>query len=107
MIRTRLPVKTPWQDQPLTVFAFLTSNEWELAARYINDADNDGDLLDANEYYLGDYSSGADAQAGATSGGSDIDGDGDIEYTTDVANRNRTDTLVAKSKSYNALGLCE
>ncbi len=34
-------------------------HEWELAARYKNDANNDGDIRDAGEYYPGDYASGA------------------------------------------------
>jgi formylglycine-generating enzyme required for sulfatase activity len=42
-------------------FRLLTSNEWELAARYIDDGNSDGDILDADEYYPGDYASGATA----------------------------------------------
>ena len=42
-------------------FRMLTNNEWELAARYIEDANNDGDILDAGEYYPGNYASGATA----------------------------------------------
>lgn len=40
-------------------FRLLTSNEWELAARYVNDANNDGDICDLGEYYPGSYASGA------------------------------------------------
>ena len=89
-------------------FRLLSSDEWELAARYIDDANSDGDIQDANEYYPGKYASGADAQYDATIGGSDIDGDGDVEYTTDVAvynDNSGSSTALVKSKSSNALGL--
>ncbi len=46
------------QDTGATGFRLLTSNEWELAARYISDANNDGDIADAGEYYPGDHASG-------------------------------------------------
>ena len=32
--------------------------EWEYSARYINDANNDGDILDIGEFYPGDHVSG-------------------------------------------------
>jgi hypothetical protein len=91
-------------------FRLLTSNEAELAARYIDDANSDGDILDALEYYPGNYASGADAQYDATTDGFDIDGDGDIEYTPDVAvyceiYLSCLATAIVKSKSPNALGL--
>jgi formylglycine-generating enzyme required for sulfatase activity len=41
-------------------FRLLTSNEYELAARYIDDA-NSNNILDAGEYYPGNYASGATA----------------------------------------------
>ncbi len=40
-------------------FRLLTSNEWELAARYKVDANSDGDISDLDEYYPGNYASGA------------------------------------------------
>jgi formylglycine-generating enzyme len=40
-------------------FRLLTGDEWELAARYIEDANNDGDITDAGEYYPGNYMSGS------------------------------------------------
>jgi formylglycine-generating enzyme len=88
-----------------TGFRLLTRNEWELAARYISDADNDGDITDAGEYYPGNFSSGADAQYDATSGGTDIDGDGDIDYSTNVAVFDTSSAAIVKSKHANALGL--
>ena len=46
------------QDTSATGFRLLSSNEWELAARYISDANDDGDITDAGEYYPGDHASG-------------------------------------------------
>jgi hypothetical protein len=40
-------------------FRLPTSNEWELAARYIIDANHDGDICDIGEYYPWHYASGA------------------------------------------------
>ncbi len=85
-------------------FRLLSLNEWELAARYITD-DGDNTLDKTGEYYPGLYVSGADAQYDATTGGSDIDGDSDIQYSTDVAVYSGSATAVVKSKSSNALGL--
>jgi uncharacterized repeat protein (TIGR02543 family) len=42
-------------------FRLLTSEEWELAARYKVDANGDGDISDPGEYYPGNYASGATA----------------------------------------------
>ena len=42
-------------------FRLPTLNEWELAARYIDDANDDGDIQDLDEYYPGNYASGATA----------------------------------------------
>jgi sulfatase modifying factor 1 len=81
--------------------------EWELAARYINDKNANG-ILDAGEYYPGKNASGADAAYDATTGGSDIDGDGNVHYSTNVAVFSATSTAIVKSKgpsSKNALGL--
>jgi len=90
-------------------FRLPINNEWELAARYINDANHNG-VLNAGEYYPGNYTSGADAVYTATSGGVDIDGNGIIRYTSDVSlshtgiNPATSDGPV-KSKAPNALGL--
>ncbi|MES0491695.1 MAG: SUMF1/EgtB/PvdO family nonheme iron enzyme [Leptospirales bacterium] len=40
-------------------FRLPTTDEWELAARYISDSNNDGDIMDTDEYYPGNYASGA------------------------------------------------
>ncbi|MFH0976604.1 MAG: SUMF1/EgtB/PvdO family nonheme iron enzyme [Spirochaetota bacterium] len=46
------------QSSTANGFRLLTENEWELAARYINDGNNDGDIMDAGEYYPGNHASG-------------------------------------------------
>ncbi len=95
----------PYVKWDATGFRLLTSDEWGLAARYINDANSDGDIQDTNEYYPGNYASGADAQFDATTGGSDIDGDIDVEYSTDVAVFSVSATEEVNNRSPNALGL--
>ena len=48
-----------WDDSNTqTGFRLLSNNEWELAARYINDANSDGDILDEGEFYPGHHASG-------------------------------------------------
>ncbi len=85
-------------------FRLLTSNEWELAARYITD-DGDNILGQPGEYYEGNFASGADASYNGTAT-SDFDGDGDIQNTTDVAVFSPAGaTAAVKSKSPNALNL--
>ncbi len=90
-------------------FRLLTSNEWELAARYIRDSNDDGDIMDAGEYYPGGFASGADADYTVTSGGTDYDLDGDVQYSEDMAVFNVPGPLAAKSLSgdagANALGI--
>ncbi len=97
----------PYVKSGATGFRLLTSDEWELAARYIKD-DGDNTLDQTGEYYPGLYASGADAQYSVITDGSDFDGDGDIEYTTDVAvylSNSGSATAAVKSKSPDALGL--
>lgn len=77
-------------------FRLPTSNEWELAARYIDDANGDGDIQDSGEYYPGNYASGATADSN------------DATATGNVAVYNGSSgssTAAVKSKSANALGL--
>lgn len=83
-------------------FRLPTMNEWELAAKYIDDANNDGDIMDDGEYYPGNYASGATAaytdfaatSAVAWFGNTLADGSG-----------NTTSTQPVKQKTPNALGL--
>jgi len=95
----------PYVKSDAAGFRLATSNEWALAARYIDDANDDGDIQDGGEYYPGNYASGADAQYDDTIGVIDIDGDGDVDYTANVTVFNTTSTAVAKSLNKNALGL--
>lgn len=87
-------------------FRLPTKDEWELAARYIKDGNNDSDILDSGEYYPGNYVSGADAAYNVTATG-DYDGDGDIQSTGDVAvySGNSTSAAAVMSKFPNKLGL--
>ncbi len=50
----------PYVKAAATGFRLPGRDEWELAARYIDDADQDG-ILDPGEYYPGSYASGATA----------------------------------------------
>jgi formylglycine-generating enzyme required for sulfatase activity len=98
----------PYVNPNAKGFRLPTMAEWELAARYIRDGNADGDIKDAGEFYPGSYASGADAVYSATTGGSDYDLDGDIQYSNDVSwngNNSGSSTHVVKTKAANALGL--
>jgi formylglycine-generating enzyme required for sulfatase activity len=94
----------PYVKADATGFRLLTADEFELAARYISD-DGDNALNKPGEYYPGRHASGADEQYDVTSDGSDLDKDGDIEYSTNVAVFDTSSTEEVKSKSPNKLGL--
>jgi sulfatase modifying factor 1 len=49
----------PYVNSTASGFRLPVINEWELAARYIKDLNKDGDICDRNEYYPGNYLSGA------------------------------------------------
>jgi formylglycine-generating enzyme required for sulfatase activity len=51
----------PYVNPNAKGFRLPTDAEWELAARYKSDANSDGDIIDAGEYYPGSYASGATA----------------------------------------------
>lgn len=95
----------PYVKFDATGFRLLTNNEWILAARYISDSNNDGDITDAGEYYPGTYPSGSDSPCGVATGGSDIDNDGDVDYPSDVAVVDLTSSADVKSRHPNALGI--
>jgi sulfatase modifying factor 1 len=74
-------------------FRLPWSREWELAARYKADVNNDGDIMDPGEYYPGNYVSGAAAPYT------------DEAASLKVAVLNRGRTAPVKSLLPNALGL--
>ena len=78
-------------------FRLPSNHEWELAARFIEDSNNDGDISDSGEYYPGDYASGATANTS------------DATETQKVAwysaNSVAGTPKVVKGKTANALGL--
>ena len=77
-------------------FRLPESNEWELAARYIGDMNNDGDIKDSGEYYPGNYASGA------TDDLNNAPATGEVAWYGTNSN-NRTNSV--KGKTANALGL--
>jgi uncharacterized repeat protein (TIGR02543 family) len=83
-------------DNTATGFRIPTRFEWELAARYKGDLNNDGDISDAGEYYPGNYASGGTADynnASAT---------GAVSW---YSANSGTSTHAVKGKTPNALGL--
>ncbi len=79
-----------------TGFRLLTSNEQELAVRYIDDINNDGDICDQGEYYPGNYASGATA---------DFNNRGANEAVAWYATNSGNTTHAVKGLLPNALGI--
>lgn len=50
----------PFVKDAASGFRLPSFNEWELAARYIADNNDDGDIMDGGEYVPGNYASGAE-----------------------------------------------
>jgi formylglycine-generating enzyme len=80
-------------DEHADGFRDATSDEWELAARFIADSNEDGDIEDPGEYYPGNFASGASAPCT------------DSEATRLVAIFLSDSTSDVKSRLPNALGL--
>ena len=76
-------------------FRLPTNNEWELAARYIGDMNNDGDIKDGGEFYPGNYASGADAST------DNAEATGRVAWST----ANSSSLQPVRQKRPNALGL--
>lgn len=94
-------------------FRLLSSDEWEFAARFIHDNNNNA-VLEWGEYYPGEFASGADAKYRNYSGGEEInseidfDNDGRLSTISDVAvhmNNSNRQTADVKTRKANPLGL--
>ncbi|MDH5718438.1 MAG: SUMF1/EgtB/PvdO family nonheme iron enzyme, partial [Spirochaetia bacterium] len=82
-------------------FRLPTNDEWELAARYIDDTNSNG-TLDAGEYYPGAYASGATADYNNFDATSLVAWFGN---STTYGTGNTTTTQPVATKAANALGL--
>ena len=71
-------------------------DEWELAARYIQDTGTQGDIRDAGDYYPGDYASGAEADTSNTT---------ETRAVAWYSGNSGSETQEAGTKLPNALGL--
>jgi sulfatase modifying factor 1 len=74
-------------------FRLPDEDEWRLAARYKADLNNDGDIMDAGEYYPGNFASGATASTSHQAA------------TQAVAVCDAASTATVASKLPNALGM--
>lgn len=99
------------QDNPYikpnaTGFRLLTNLEWELAAKYIADNNQDGDITDSGEYYPYNYVSGGTTSYDDTQDINPTNGIADgIDSASRVAVVGITETAVVKSRQPNMLGL--
>jgi len=83
-------------------FRLPTDAEWELAARYISDANYDDDIMDAGEHYPGNYASGATTNY-INFASTDL-----VAWFGNIINGTTGNTVTTQpvaSKSSNALGL--
>jgi formylglycine-generating enzyme required for sulfatase activity len=71
----------------------MNNSSWELAARYRDDSNFDGDIMDSDEYYPGNYAIGAAASFR------------DEAATAIVAVYHTGSTAAVKSKKSNVIGL--
>ena len=82
-----------------TGFRLPSDGEWELAARFIGDLDNDGDIMDANEYYCGSCPSGSKIAYDSTSPANEN------SLVAWFSGNSSSITHAVKGKRVNALGL--
>ncbi len=96
----------PYVNPHAKGFRLPTANEWELASRFIEDKNQDGDILDSTEYYPGNFASGAD-DAYDQVAGIDYDSDGFTQSSNQVAVFSPSSLANVKSlaNSENRLGL--
>jgi formylglycine-generating enzyme required for sulfatase activity len=97
----------PYVKSDADGFRLPGMDEWELAARYIEDANADGDIEDGGEHYPGVFASGADTMYDGPAV-QDFDGDGDQNETGAVgwySANSGSKTRDVATKDDNALGL--
>ena len=82
-----------------TGFRLPRGGEWELAARFIGDLNNDGDIMDANEYYCGSCPSGSKIAYNSTSPANEN------SLVAWFSGNSSSITHAVKGKRVNALGL--
>ncbi len=85
-------------------FRLPTSDEWELAARYVDDSNSDGDIKDANEDYPGDHASGDTTSYCYPSDGGTSTVFGNYAWYNDNSGES---THVVATRTANALGLSD
>ena len=80
-----------------TGFRLPSDGEWELAARFIGDSNNDGDITDMNEYYCGSCPSGSQRDYTASNNENSL-----VAW---FSGNSSSITHAVKGKRVNALGL--
>jgi len=86
----------PYVNPDADGFRLPANMEWDLAARFIEDANDDGDIKDSGEYYPGNYASGAAAS---------ISNQSATENVAWFGQNSGNKTHAAKGKAADALGL--
>lgn len=92
----------PFVNPDARGFRLPAQDEWELASRYVDDSNGDGDIMDAGEYYPGGYASGAAADTSDFAATSSVAWFGN---STTAGTGNTTTTQAVGTNTANALGL--